>query len=63
MHVRTIEHLMAAFYACGIDNALVEVNGSELPIMDGSAIGFVNEINKAGIENQVVTTKNNKNNK
>ncbi len=57
VHVRTIEHLMAAFYACGIDNALVEVNGSELPIMDGSSIGFVEEINKAGIENQTSPRK------
>ncbi len=52
VHIRTIEHLMAAFYACGIDNALVEVNGSELPIMDGSALEFVTEINKAGVEDQ-----------
>ena len=52
IHVRTIEHLMAAFYACRIDNAVVEVHGSELPIMDGSALAFVTEINKAGVEVQ-----------
>jgi len=52
VHIRTIEHLMAAFYACGIDNALVEVNGTELPIMDGSSIGFVEQINNIGIVKQ-----------
>jgi len=35
--VSTIEHLMAAFAGCGIDNALVELDGPEIPIMDGSA--------------------------
>lgn len=52
VHVRTIEHLMAAFYACEIDNALVEINGSELPIMDGSALDFVTDINTAGVLKQ-----------
>lgn len=52
IHVRTIEHLMAAFYACGIDNALVEVNGSELPVMDGSSAPFVKEICLAGVVEQ-----------
>ena len=52
VHVRTIEHLMAAFYACGIDNALVEVDGSELPIMDGSSEPFIKEISKTGIVEQ-----------
>ena len=35
--VSTIEHLMAAFYGEGIDNVLVEIDASEIPIMDGSA--------------------------
>jgi len=48
--ISTIEHLMGAFYGTGIDNALVEVNGDELPILDGSAKLFVDEISKAGIE-------------
>lgn len=52
VHVRTIEHLMAAFYACGIDNALVEVNGSELPIMDGSSAPFIKQIKLADVEVQ-----------
>lgn len=37
----TVEHLLAALHGCGIDNALVEVSGSEIPIMDGSARPFV----------------------
>jgi len=49
VQVRTIEHLMAAFYACGVDNALVEVRGGEIPILDGSAKPFVNALQCAGI--------------
>ncbi|HHD11898.1 MAG TPA: UDP-3-O-acyl-N-acetylglucosamine deacetylase [Deltaproteobacteria bacterium] len=45
----TIEHLMAAFYALGVDNAVVEVWGPELPILDGSAAMFVEFIERAGI--------------
>ena len=37
----TVEHLLAAFYGMGIDNAAIEVNGPEIPIMDGSAKPFV----------------------
>jgi len=47
--VSTIEHLMGAFYGTGIDNALVEINTEELPILDGSAKIFVDEIKKVGI--------------
>ena len=50
--VSTVEHLMAAFYGEGIDNALVEVNASEIPIMDGSAVDFVDAIRSAGMEEQ-----------
>ena len=50
--VSTVEHLMAAFYGEGIDNALVEVDAPEIPIMDGSAIDFVDAIRSAGIEEQ-----------
>lgn len=56
-YVRTIEHLMAAFYACGIDNALIEVNGSEIPILDGSASLFVLGINQVGIDIQTIKRK------
>jgi UDP-3-O-[3-hydroxymyristoyl] N-acetylglucosamine deacetylase len=50
--VGTIEHLMASFAGMGIDNALVELNASEVPIMDGSAIMFVNEFEKMGLKHQ-----------
>lgn len=46
--VSTIEHLMAALYGCGIDNAHIDINGPEIPIMDGSAAPFVAGILKAG---------------
>lgn len=48
----TVEHLLAALYGCEIDNALVEVSGPELPIMDGSAWPFVFLIECAGIAEQ-----------
>ena len=47
--VSTIEHLMAALYGKGIDNVLIEINNSEVPILDGSAKIFVEEINRVGI--------------
>ena len=50
--VSTVEHLMAAFSGCGVDNAIVEINGPELPIMDGSAAPFVFLIECAGIRQQ-----------
>ena len=48
--VSTIEHGMAALYAYGITNCLIEVNAPEFPILDGSAIRYVEEIEKVGIE-------------
>ncbi|MBN1615051.1 MAG: UDP-3-O-acyl-N-acetylglucosamine deacetylase [Deltaproteobacteria bacterium] len=50
--VSTVEHLMSAFCGMGIDNAVVEVNAPEVPIMDGSALPFVNLIKEAGTEVQ-----------
>jgi len=50
--VATIEHLMSAFSGLGIDNAYVDLNGPEVPIMDGSAGPFVYLIQSAGIEEQ-----------
>jgi UDP-3-O-[3-hydroxymyristoyl] N-acetylglucosamine deacetylase len=50
--IATIEHLMAALAACEIDNALVELGGPELPIMDGSAQPFVFLIECAGVVEQ-----------
>jgi|TARA_B110000114_G_scaffold158235_1_gene173364 UDP-3-O-[3-hydroxymyristoyl] N-acetylglucosamine deacetylase len=49
--VSTIEHLMGALYGLGVDNALVEIDNQEVPILDGSAKIFVEEISKTGIKN------------
>jgi UDP-3-O-[3-hydroxymyristoyl] N-acetylglucosamine deacetylase len=49
--VSTIEHLMGALYGLGIDNALIEINNQEVPILDGSAKLFVEAISKTGIKN------------
>ena len=48
--VATIEHLMAAFSGSGVDNAIVELDGPEVPVMDGSSAPFVSAILKAGIQ-------------
>jgi len=48
--VSTIEHLMAALYGVGIDNAIIEIDTQEVPILDGSAKIFVEAILKSGIE-------------
>jgi UDP-3-O-[3-hydroxymyristoyl] N-acetylglucosamine deacetylase len=48
--VSTVEHLLAAFYGLGIDNAVVEVQGPEIPILDGSAVPFVEMIDEAGLK-------------
>ena len=50
--VSTVEHLMAAFFGEGIDNVLVEVNASEVPILDGSASEFVEAIRTVGLKEQ-----------
>jgi len=50
--VSTVEHLMAAFFGLGIDNARVEVDGPEVPIMDGSAAPFIFLLRSAGIREQ-----------
>ena len=49
--ISTIEHLLGALCGEGIDNILIEVDSSELPIMDGSAKDFIKEIKKIGIKN------------
>jgi UDP-3-O-[3-hydroxymyristoyl] N-acetylglucosamine deacetylase len=48
--VSTVEHLLAALYITGVDNALIEINNSEVPIMDGSSKEFVETINEAGVK-------------
>ena len=50
--VSTIEHLMAAFFGFGIDNALVEIDGPEVPIMDGSSAPFIFLLKSVGITEQ-----------
>lgn len=47
--VQTVEHLLSALKAHQIDNALIEISGSEVPILDGSAEGFVEMIDRAGV--------------
>ncbi len=55
--VGTIEHLMSAFAGLGIDNAYVDLDAAEVPILDGSAAPFVFLIQSAGIEEQPVAKK------
>jgi UDP-3-O-[3-hydroxymyristoyl] N-acetylglucosamine deacetylase/3-hydroxyacyl-[acyl-carrier-protein] dehydratase len=50
--VSTVEHALAALYALQVDNCLIEVDAPEFPILDGSAIEYVNAIEKAGLEEQ-----------
>ena len=52
VHVRTVEHLMATFHGLGIDNAVVEISGDELPGFDGSAKEFSERIQAAGLKTQ-----------
>ena len=47
--ISTIEHLMAALFGLGVDNATIEIDGPEMPIMDGSAAAFVEAIDRAGV--------------
>lgn len=49
--IATIEHVMAALYALGLDNLIVEVDGAEMPIMDGSSEVFIDAIEQVGITN------------
>ena len=57
VHVSTIEHLMGAFYGIGIDNALIEIDNSEVPILDGSAKIFKEEILRVGVDISEVPIK------
>jgi UDP-3-O-[3-hydroxymyristoyl] N-acetylglucosamine deacetylase len=52
LQVSTVEHLMAALAGCGIHNALVEIDGPEVPILDGSAAPFVRGIMEQGVQMQ-----------
>jgi UDP-3-O-[3-hydroxymyristoyl] N-acetylglucosamine deacetylase len=50
--VKTVEHILAALSGLGIDNLVIDVNGPEVPILDGSSLGFVERIMEAGIAKQ-----------
>jgi UDP-3-O-[3-hydroxymyristoyl] N-acetylglucosamine deacetylase / 3-hydroxyacyl-[acyl-carrier-protein] dehydratase len=50
--VSTVEHLLAALVGCGVDNTLIEINGPEIPIMDGSSQPFIELIDKASVVEQ-----------
>ncbi|MBQ7529170.1 UDP-3-O-[bacterium] len=52
IQVSTVEHFMAALWACEIDNALIEIDGPEVPILDGSALPFCQELKKVGVVSQ-----------
>ena len=52
IRVSTIEHALSALYALGVDNCLIQVNGPEFPILDGSAIKYVEKIQEIGTEEQ-----------
>jgi UDP-3-O-[3-hydroxymyristoyl] N-acetylglucosamine deacetylase len=52
VRVTTIEHLMAALAGCEVDNAVIELDGAEVPVMDGSAAPFVKLIERAGVVEQ-----------
>lgn len=55
--IATVEHLMAALAGCGIDNVLVEVDGPEIPVFDGSAAEFVFLLECAGVRRQEARRK------
>ena len=55
--VSTVEHLMAALYGMGVDNALIEVDQEEIPILDGSSKKFVEAIKKVGLKDSTTPIK------
>lgn len=55
--ISTIEHLLSAVYAFGIDNVLIKIGASEVPVMDGSSASFCMMINEAGLEAQNANKK------
>ena len=48
-HVRTVEHVLSALYGLGIDDLLIQLDGNEIPVLDGSARPFVDALTAAGI--------------
>ena len=55
--ISTVEHLLSSLYTFGIDNALIEINNLEVPILDGSALPFTNEIQRVGLKEQPANRK------
>ena len=55
--VHTTEHLLAALYALQVDNALIQLDGTEVPIMDGSSLPFLKAVEEVGIEEQKAEAK------
>lgn len=55
--ISTVEHALSALYAMGITNCLIELDGAEMPILDGSAAMFVEEIKKTGIKQEAKEAK------
>jgi len=55
--VSTVEHLMSALLGMGVDNALIEIEGPEIPVMDGSAAAFAEAIAKVGVAHQRVPAR------
>ena len=55
--VSTVEHLLAALYMAGVDNALIEINNEEVPIMDGSSKDFLQVLEKTKLVNQTKKRK------
>lgn len=55
--VSTVEHILSAFAAVGIDNAVIELDGPEIPIMDGSAADFITAIDQTGLVRQAASRK------
>ena len=55
--VSTIEHLMGALFGLGVDNALIEIDSEEIPILDGSAKEFIKKISMSGLKNSEATIK------
>lgn len=57
VRVSTVEHALAALYACEIDNCLIDVNAPEFPILDGSSMPYVAKIKETGLQEQNVARK------
>ena len=55
--ISTVEHALSALYAMGVDNCIIDVNAPEMPILDGSARIFVNEIQRVGLAEQDAEVK------